>query len=230
MTLQPGQMLSHYRLAEKIGEGGMGAVFLAEDTKLGRKVALKVLPAAMASDEDRLARFQREARAVAALNHPNIVTLYSVEEEDGVHFITMELVEGRTLADLIPREGFTLSRLLEIAIPLADAVSRAHRAGVTHRDLKPDNIMIDSDGRLRVLDFGLAKLQGPLGSPCDTQAETAAAITEEGKILGTVAYMSPEQRMDDGCADGNRAKASSYLPANCHAIGSGAFPWGDNHQ
>ncbi len=166
-------MLSHYRIDRQIGEGGMGAVFLAEDTKLGRKVALKVLPAAMASDEDRLARFQREARAVAALNHPNIVTLYSVEEEDGVHFITMEFVEGWTLADLLPREGFTLSRLLKIAIPLADAVSRAHRAGVTHRDLKPDNIMIDSDGRLRVLDFGLAKVQGPLGLPGDTQAATA---------------------------------------------------------
>jgi len=193
MPLEPGQTLGHYLIERQIGQGGMGAVFLAQDTKLGRKVALKVLPAAMASDADRLARFQREARAVAALNHPNIVTLYSVEEDNGVHFITMELVEGQTLAELLPRNGFALSRLLEIAIPLADAVSRAHRAGITHRDLKPDNIMIDREGRLCVLDFGLAKLQGPPHSPGDTQAETAAAITEEGKILGTVAYMSPEQ-------------------------------------
>ncbi len=193
MLFESGHTLSHYRIERQIGKGGMGTVFLAEDTKLGRKVALKVLPPAMSSDKDRLARFQREAKAVAALNHPNIVTLYSVEEEDGVHFITMELVEGQTLAELLPRNGFSLDRLLAIAIPLADAVSRAHRAGITHRDLKPDNIMIDSDGRLRVLDFGLAKLHDPLGSPGDTQVETAAAITEEGKILGTVAYMSPEQ-------------------------------------
>jgi Tol biopolymer transport system component/predicted Ser/Thr protein kinase len=191
--MEPGQTLSHYRIESQIGKGGMGTVFLAEDTKLGRKVALKVLPPALASDEDRLARFQREAKAVAALNHPNIVTLYSVEEEDGVHFITMELVKGQTLTELLPRNGFTLSQLLVIALPLADAVSSAHRAGITHRDLKPDNIMIDSEGRLRVLDFGLAKLQGPAGPPGDTKAETAAAVTEEGKILGTVAYMSPEQ-------------------------------------
>ncbi len=191
--MNPGQNLRHYRLIEKIGEGGMGVVWKAEDTKLHRHVALKVLPPSMASDPGRRARFEREARAVAALNHPNIVTLHSVEELGGVHFITMELVEGQTLSQLVPRSGLALGQLLEIAIPLADAVSRAHRAGITHRDLKPDNVMIDADGRLRVLDFGLAKLQEPSGLQTGPEALTATAVTEEGTILGTVAYMSPEQ-------------------------------------
>ena len=193
MAIQPGQTLLHYRLVEKIGKGGMGEVYAAEDTKLHRRVALKVLPQEMAADPDRRARFEREARAVAALSHPNIVTLHSVEEADSVHFMTMELVEGKTLAEMLPRTGFTLSQLLEIAIPLADAVSRAHREGITHRDLKPDNIMIDVEGRLRVLDFGLAKLHDPWGFEGEQEAETATAGTGEGKILGTVAYMSPEQ-------------------------------------
>jgi len=175
----------------------MGEVYRAEDTKLGREVAIKVLPEAVAGDPERLARFEREAKAVAALNHPNIVTVHSIEsiEASGgqIHFIAMELIEGQTLSALLPREGFSTGRLLEIAIPLADAVSCAHRAGITHRDLKPDNIMFDREGRLRVLDFGLAKPQEPLGFGESTQAATAAAVTEEGKILGTVAYMSPEQ-------------------------------------
>jgi serine/threonine protein kinase len=132
LSIEPGQQLSHYRLIEKIGEGGMGLVWKAEDTKLHRRIALKVLPEATAADPDRRARFEREARAVAALSHPNIVTLHSVEESDGVHFITMELVEGRNLTEFLPKDGFPLSRLLEIAIPLADAVSSAHRAGITH--------------------------------------------------------------------------------------------------
>ncbi len=195
--LEPGRQLLHYRLIKKIGEGGMGVVWKAVDTILNRQVAIKVLPEALAADPDRRARFEREARAVASLNHPNIVTLYSVEEADpsagSVHFITMELVEGQTLSKMLPRNGFTLSQLLEIAVPLADAVSRAHRAGITHRDLKPDNIMVDTEGRLRVLDFGLAKLRDPSGAEGGTLAATATAVTEEGKILGTVAYMSPEQ-------------------------------------
>ncbi len=199
MVIGAGQQLLHYRLIEKIGEGGMGVVWKAEDTKLQRSVALKVLPEAMAADPDRRARFDREARAVAALNHPNIVTLYSVEAASPstgsglVHFITMELVEGRTLTQLLPRNGFPLNRLLEIAVPLADAVSRAHRAGITHRDLKPDNIMVDGEGRLRVLDFGLAKLQEPARTTQDTQAATVTSDTAAGRVFGTVAYMSPEQ-------------------------------------
>jgi serine/threonine protein kinase len=189
--IEAGQKLLHYRLVEKIGAGGMGEVYVAEDAKLHRRVALKVLPGEMAADPERRERFQREARSVAALNHPNIVTVHSVEEAEGVHFITMELVEGKTLTEMLPRKGFPTSRLLEIAIPLTDAVSSAHRAGITHRDLKPDNVMIDDGGRLRVLDFGLAKLHDPTGT--GEEAETASAGTGEGRILGTVAYMSPEQ-------------------------------------
>jgi Tol biopolymer transport system component len=157
-------------------------------------VALKVLPQEMAADPERRTRFEREARAVAALNHPNNVTIHSVEDADGVHFITMELVEGQTLGRMLPKNGFPLSQLLEIAIPLADAVSSAHRTGITHRDLKPDNIMVDHEGRLRVLDFGLAKLHDPAGGREEaSQAPTAVVETGEGRIVGTVAYMSPEQ-------------------------------------
>ena len=189
-----GKTLAHYEVVGSLGKGGMGEVYVAEDTKLGRRIALKVLPKEMAADPERRARFEREARAVAALSHPNIVTVHSVEEADGVHFITMELVEGKTLAKMLPKNGYALSELLEIAIPLADAVSSAHRTGITHRDLKPDNVMVDGEGRLRVLDFGLAKLHDPVGfGEGVTEAPTAALETEEGKILGTVAYMSPEQ-------------------------------------
>jgi Tol biopolymer transport system component/predicted Ser/Thr protein kinase len=189
-----GRVLAHYKIVSSLGKGGMGEVYVAEDTKLGRRVALKMLPEEMATDPERRARFEREARAVAALSHPNIVTVHSVDEADGVHFITMELIEGKTLAKILPKNGFALSELLEIAIPLADAVSSAHRTGITHRDLKPDNIMIDGEGRLRVLDFGLAKLHDPAGGEEGlTEAPTATLETEEGKILGTVTYMSPEQ-------------------------------------
>jgi serine/threonine protein kinase len=189
-----GKTVAHYEIVSSLGKGGMGEVYLAEDTRLNRRVALKVLPLEMAGDAERRARFEREAQAVATLNHPNIVTIHSVEEAEGIHFITMELVEGQTLSKMLPRSGFSLSGLLEIAIPLADAVSSAHRSGITHRDLKPDNIMVDGEGRLRILDFGLAKTRGPMGAEEGlTQAPTATVETEEGKILGTVAYMSPEQ-------------------------------------
>ena len=189
-----GKSLAHYNILASLGSGGMGEVFSAEDTRLGRRVALKVLPEEMAADPERRARFEREARAVAALNHPNIVTVHSVEEADGVHFITMELVDGQTLSGMLPKNGFALRELLEIAIPLADAVSTAHRSGITHRDLKPDNIMVDREGRLKILDFGLAKTRDSKGAVgALTQAPTATVETAEGKILGTFAYMSPEQ-------------------------------------
>jgi Tol biopolymer transport system component len=185
--------LLHYEILHRIGKGGMGDVYAAEDTKLGRTVALKILPPEMAADPERRARFEREARAVAALNHPNIVTIHSVEEADGVHFITMELVEGKTLSELIPKGGSELAQFLDRAVALTDAVSAAHKRGITHRDLKPDNVMLSDDGRVKVLDFGLAKLRG---AATDDAAATRLAgheQTAEGKILGTVAYMSPEQ-------------------------------------
>ncbi len=152
-----GQTLAHYKILEKIGSGGMGDVYLAEDTKLDRKIALKVLPQELAESEERRARFKREAKALAALDHPNIVQVFSVEEAEGIHFITMELVHGKTLTELLPKNGFPLNKFFDIAIPLADAVAAAHQEGITHRDLKPDNMMVSNDGRIKVLDFGLAK-------------------------------------------------------------------------
>jgi len=186
--------LGHYRIVRPIGAGGMGEVFLAEDGKLGRNVALKVLAHALAADPERRGRFEREARAVAALNHPNIITIYSVEDLDGLLFQTMELVEGKTLTELIPPHGMSLEQLLHVGIPLADAVGAAHQRGITHRDLKPANVMVTDEGRVKVLDFGLAKLQEE--SPVDgltVAATVSAPLTIEGRILGTVAYMSPEQ-------------------------------------
>ena len=184
-----GTTLSHYRITAKLGEGGMGKVYRATDTTLGREVALKVLPAEMAGDPARLARFEREAKTVAALNHPNIVTLYSVEEAGGVHFLTMELVEGQTLDRHVPAGGAGLARFFELAVPIADALADAHAQGITHRDLKPANVMVTEKGQVKVLDFGLAKLS-ETGS--DDGDET---LTQDGLILGTVQYMSPEQTM-----------------------------------
>jgi eukaryotic-like serine/threonine-protein kinase len=171
----------------------MGEVYLAEDTKLGRQVALKVLARDSAHDPDRRARFEREARAVAALNHPGIVTIHSVEEDKGVLFLTMELVDGRTLSECIPQGGMTLDQLLKIGIPLTDAMGTAHHRGITHRDLKPANVMVGHDGRVKVLDFGLAKHQAQDSLQAETALAATAHATAEGKILGTVAYMSPEQ-------------------------------------
>jgi Tol biopolymer transport system component/tRNA A-37 threonylcarbamoyl transferase component Bud32 len=187
-----GTTLGHYRILAKLGAGGMGEVYAAEDTKLQRRVALKLLAPDVAADADRLQRFQREARAIAALTHPNIVTLYSVEEVDGVQFLTMELVEGETLGNCIPEGGLPLERLLKIAVPLVDAVAAAHEHGIVHRDLKPANIMLASDGRVKVLDFGLAKLKPPVSATGTTVVATES-LTGQHTILGTAAYMSPEQ-------------------------------------
>ncbi len=184
--------LSHYRILEKIGSGGMGDVYLAEDTRLDRRVALKILPEELAESEQRRARFQREAKSVAALNHPNIVTVYSVEEAEGIHFITMELIEGRTLTELIPETGMELGQFLEIAIPLSRAVAAAHAQGIVHRDLKPANVMVSDDGQVKILDFGLARSEGVGGVGIDTEAPTDLK-TREGVVAGTVHYMSPEQ-------------------------------------
>ncbi len=189
MTLASGTRLGSYEILSALGSGAMGEVYRAKDPKLGREIAIKVLPE-MASE--RLSRFEREAKAVAALNHPNIVTVHSVEEVEGVHFITMELVQGKTLTDLIPKKGLALNKFFELAIPLADAVSAAHQKGVIHRDLKPDNLMQDEVGRLKILDFGLAKWRQELLEAGLSELPTQRA-TGEGRIVGTVAYMSPEQ-------------------------------------
>ena len=187
-----GRTIAHFRITAKVGEGGMGAVYRATDTKLGREVAIKVLPDAVASDPERLLRFRGEARALAALDHPNIVTVYSVEEAEEIHFLVMALVEGRSLDRLIPASGLPQERFVEIAVQLTAALSAAHEKGIVHRDLKPSNVMLGEDGRVRVLDFGLAKLTSqarPSGEP----DLTTQAVTRAGVVMGTVPYMSPEQ-------------------------------------
>ena len=174
----------------------MGEVLKARDPHLNRFIAIKVLPDPVAADPERRQRFEREAKAVAALNHPHIVTIHSVEEVDGLVFLTMELVEGRSLAEVLPTGGLSLDRLLKIAIPVADAIAAVHQKGITHRDLKPANIMVgegEHAGRIKVLDFGLVKLTEPRVAPTDDTTLPGASMTGEGRILGTVAYMSPEQ-------------------------------------
>jgi Tol biopolymer transport system component/serine/threonine protein kinase len=187
-----GTTLEHYRIDREIGSGGMGVVYAAEDLKLHRQIAIKVISGPLALDAEFRQRFEREAQAVAALNHPNIVTIHSVEQAGDVHFLTMELVEGQPLSQWIPPGGLPLDRMLKLAVPLADAVSAAHQRGITHRDLKPANVMVAADGRVKVLDFGLAKLKEEGQAPGATTLG-AQTITGEGRILGTVAYMSPEQ-------------------------------------
>jgi Tol biopolymer transport system component len=192
-VLTPGSTLGPYEIVALIGSGGMGEVYRARDPRLGRDVAVKVLPASIGADPGRLRRFEQEARAAAALNHPNIVTIYSVERADGVPFVTMELVDGAALSTLIPRDGMPLGRTLPIAIALGDAVAAAHARGIVHRDLKPSNIMIAAGDRVKVLDFGLAKLVRPEPAEADETALAGDPVTDPGSVVGTLPYMSPEQ-------------------------------------
>ena len=194
MSLQPGTTLGPYCVTAKIGEGGMGEVYQARDTKLDRDVALKVLPEAFSSDPDRLARFEREAKVLASLNHPNIGSIYGLEEAEGTKALVLELVEGPTLADRIAKGPIPIDEALPIAKQIAEALEAAHEAGVIHRDLKPANIKVREDGTVKVLDFGLAKAldPNPTGDPSEAPTLTAAA-TQMGVIMGTAAYMSPEQ-------------------------------------
>jgi eukaryotic-like serine/threonine-protein kinase len=190
--LTAGLRIGPYRIVAPLGAGAMGEVFRACDTKLKRDVALKILPAAFARDADRLARFTREARAVAALNHPHIVTIFSIEEHEDVPFMTMELIEGCTLDQKIPQEELSLARFFDIAIALADALSAAHRKHIIHRDLKPANVMVTDDGHVKVLDFGLARAVDADSVRADNDL-TDLGITKAGIIVGTMPYMSPEQ-------------------------------------
>lgn len=190
--LQPGQTLNHYRIVTKIGEGGMGEVYSAEDTTLGRRVALKLLPREHTQDEERLRRFRQEAKAASALNHPNILTIHEVGEVDGHHFIATEFIDGETLDIRIKREPLDLSESLAIATQVADALAEAHAHGIIHRDIKPSNIMITPRGKVKVLDSGLAKMMGG-DVALDTEAETAMVLTQTGAVVGTAPYMSPEQ-------------------------------------
>ena len=198
MALEAGTKLGPYEIISLLGAGGMGEVYRAKDTKLHREVAIKVLPADVASSPDRLRRFEREATTVAALNHPNIVTIFGIEESGGHCYIAMELVEGDTLGRMIAPGGMPLAKIFDIAIPLADALAAAHDKGIVHRDLKPANVMVTKEGRVKVLDFGLAKLTaaGQGGSSPD-DVTMSAPLTRKGMIIGTVPYMSPEQLKSD---------------------------------
>jgi serine/threonine protein kinase len=194
MGLAGGTKLGPYEVIAPLGAGGMGEVYRARDTRLGREVAIKVLPADRLSDPVRRARFEQEARAAAAFHHPNIVTIYEIESAEGTDFIVMELVAGKTLDALIPRHGMRLGEVLRIAIPLADALAAAHTAGIVHRDLKPANVMVTPEGVVKVLDFGLAKLrQVEVAGEDDTTLDAQARLSRPGTVAGTPAYMSPEQ-------------------------------------
>ena len=194
MALEIGSRLGHYDVTALIGEGGMGQVYQATDTKLKRQVALKILPEAFSADPERLARFQREAEVLASLNHPNIAAIFGLEEADDTRALVLELVEGPTLADRIKRGPIPLDEALPIAKQIAEALEAAHEAGVIHRDLKPANIKVREDGTVKVLDFGLAKALDPIpeGDPSQSPTMTAAA-TRLGTVMGTATYMSPEQ-------------------------------------
>jgi serine/threonine protein kinase len=211
----------HYRVKSIVGAGGMGKVYRATDNKLGRDVALKVLPPEMALDPDRLTRFRREARAVAALNDPHIVTIFSVEEAEGVHFLTMELVEGESLDRRIPTGGLPIAQILLIAGALANALAVAHEKGIIHRDVKPANVMITADGRIKVLDFGLAK--EARAANADDRTRTSAQ-TQVGIVMGTPAYMSPEQI--SGREVDHRTDIFS-LGVLLHEISTGTRPFAD---
>ena len=195
MEIGPGRELAHYRLVEKIGEGGMGLVWKALDTKLDREVAIKILPEQFASDHDRVQRFEREAKVLASLNQPNIAAIYDFEQEDGVTFLVMELVPGEDLARRLSRGPIPVDAALRIGSQVARALEAAHEHGVIHRDLKPANVLITEDGTAKVLDFGLAKtfVGGAISGDSAMSPTITSTGTATGVILGTAAYMSPEQ-------------------------------------
>jgi len=189
-----GTKLAHYEITAHLGSGGMGEVYQATDTKLGRSVAIKFLPETFSHDSERVARFQREARVLASLNHPGIAAIYGLEEINSRHFLVMELVAGETLADRIQRGAIPIEEVLPIAKQIAEALEAAHEKGIIHRDLKPPNVKITPDGRVKVLDFGLAKpLQEAANRDFSNSPTLSMATTNAGIILGTAAYMSPEQ-------------------------------------
>ncbi len=190
-----GRTISHYQITSQLGEGGMGIVYEAEDTNLGRHVALKFLTPALASDANLLQRFQREARAASALNHPNICTIHGIEQHDSEHFIVMELLDGESLADRIRRGALDLESVLTLGVQLADALESAHSKGIVHRDLKPANIFVTSRGQAKILDFGVAKIDGRAAVDSNSMVATVRKdqLTSAGQTIGTIAYMSPEQ-------------------------------------
>ena len=189
MTLAAGTKLGPYEILAPLGAGGMGEVYRARDERLRREVALKVLPGSFAQDADRLRRFESEAHAASALNHPNIVTVHDIGKSDGTTYMAMELVEGSSLRQLLATGALPEKKMLEVAVQIADGIAKAHSAGIVHRDLKPENVMVSRDGFVKLLDFGLAK---PFAAPADgaSAIPTMAGETQPGTVLGTVGYMS----------------------------------------
>ena len=192
MALLPGTHLGPYEIVTLLGRGGMGEVYRARDARLGRVVAIKILPGEFAADSDQLLRFEREARSASALNHPNIVTIYDLGQDGSTHYIAMELIEGKTLRALLDAGSLPIRRAIEIAAQVAEGLAKAHEAGIAHRDLKPENLMISQDGFIKILDFGLAKVTSPRGEMSETRT-TSGWQTQPGGVVGTVQYMSPEQ-------------------------------------
>jgi eukaryotic-like serine/threonine-protein kinase len=193
MPLPPGKILGRYEIRSLLGAGGMGEVYLAQDTTLRRSVAIKLLPADLSANRDRLMRFEREAYAASSLNHPNILTIYEIGEQDAHHFIVTEYVEGESLRQHLSRTPMELGEMLDVASQVASALAATHQAGIIHRDIKPENIMLKRDGLVKVLDFGLAKLTDSQAPASNPEAATIPMGTEPGVVMGTVSYMSPEQ-------------------------------------
>src|ERR1022692_1809035 len=191
MALAPGTILGQYEIRSSVGAGGMGEVYRAHDTRLDREVAIKVLPESLTSDPDRLRRFEQEARAAAALNHPNILAVYQMATHEGVSYMVSELLDGETLRERLRRGPVPLRKVIDYAMQIAHGLAAAHDKGITHRDLKPENLFVTKDGRVKILDFGLAKV-GPSKDSLGEEA-TLASRTEPGMVMGTVGYMSPEQ-------------------------------------
>src|SRR6185369_15025471 len=192
MSSMIGTRLGHYEITAKLGEGGMGVVYRAKDTQLARQVALKVLPQEFTADPSRVSRLEREARVLASLNHPNIAQIYGLDVHEGTRALVMELVEGETLDERLAAGAMPIVECVAIASQIADALAEAHRQGIVHRDLKPQNIKVTANGRVKVLDFGLAMKQTAPGSMLGDTA-TATQLTDAGTLMGTVGYMSPEQ-------------------------------------
>ena len=193
LSLSPGTLFGPYKIVSAVAAGGMGEVYRARDTRLGREVAIKVISSELSSNRDRLDRFQREARAASALNHPNIVTIYELGQVDSIHYIAMELVEGMTLRELLASGLIPMHKVIQIATQVADGLAKAHEAGIVHRDLKPENLMVSQDGLVKILDFGLAKLVAPPSEELSPMPPSCPSQTRPGTVLGTVGYMSPEQ-------------------------------------